>query len=118
MSRITKHLLSYRYAVQGIWLAFRYEQNMAIHLIAAFAVVVTNFSLEVKKIDWMVTLMLIGIVWSAEIFNTAIEKLADRVSKERDPLIGHAKDLAAGAVLIICIIAVICACIVYWPYFF
>ena len=52
----------------------------------------------------------------AEIFNTAIEKLADWVTKEQDPLIGQVKDLSAGAVLVICFFAVVCAVIIYLPY--
>lgn len=113
---IKKHLLSYKYAFRGVWLAFRYERNMVIHLLAAIAVVVVNYWLNVSKTEWLITLMLVGVVWMAEIFNTAVEKLADRVTKDQDPLIGHAKDLAAGAVLIVCIAAVVCAAIIYYPY--
>lgn len=113
---IKKHLLSYKYAFRGIWLAFRFEPNMVIHVIAALAVLLINYLLDIGKTEWLLTLMLIGIVWTAEIFNTAIEKLADRVTKDHDPLIGQAKDLAAGAVLVICLIAAVCAAIIYWPY--
>ena len=113
---LKKHLLSYRYALRGMWLAFRFEPNMAIHVAAALAVVLINYWLDVTKTEWLITLILIGIVWMAEIFNTAIEKLADRVTKEQDPLIGQAKDLAAGAVLVVCIVAVICGVVIYIPY--
>jgi diacylglycerol kinase len=113
---IKKHLASYQYAFRGIWLAFRHENNMIIHLAAAVVVLLVNYLLHVTTTEWLITLMLIGLAWMAEIFNTAIEKLADRVSKDRDPLIGQAKDLAAGAVLIICLMAVVCACIIYLPY--
>jgi diacylglycerol kinase len=116
MNRITKHLTSYRYSMRGIWIAFRYEHNMLVHFIAAIAVLVVNWLLKVNQAEWLITLMLIGLAWMAEIFNTAIERLADRVTKEHDPLIGQAKDLAAGAVLIICLIAVVCAVIIYLPY--
>jgi diacylglycerol kinase len=115
---IKKHLASYRFALRGIWLAFRYEQNMAIHLIAAATVVIVNYLLHISKTEWLITLMLIGVVWMAEIFNTAIEKLADRVTRDHDPMIGQVKDLAAGAVLIIGIAAAVCAGIIYWPYVF
>lgn len=115
---IKKHLASYKYALSGIWFAFRYEPNMAIHLIAAVAVLIVNYVLTISRADWLITLILIGVVWMAEIFNTAIEKLADRVTKDRDPIIGQVKDLAAGAVLVICIVAVICAFIIYYPYLF
>ncbi|MVN91119.1 diacylglycerol kinase family protein [Mucilaginibacter aquatilis] len=116
MNKVQKHIASYRFSVKGIWLAFRYENNMLFHLIAAIAVVVVNVLFTVTKTEWLITLMLIGLAWMAEIFNTAIEKLADRVTRQHDPLIGKVKDLAAGAVLIICLFAAICALIIYVPY--
>ena len=116
MNFIRKHLASYRYAVRGIGLAFRAENNMIVHLAAGVAVVAVNYLLHVTATEWLITLILVGVALSAEVFNTAIEKLADRVSREHDPLIGQAKDLAAGAVLIVCILAVICAGVIYVPY--
>jgi diacylglycerol kinase len=89
---------------------------MIFHLAAAIAVVLVNSLLRVNKTEWLVTLMLIGLAWMAEIFNTAIEKLADRVTKKQDPLIRQVKDLASGAVLVICGFAVLCAVIIYGPY--
>lgn len=77
---------------------------------------VVNSLLKVNQTEWLITLMLIGLAWTAEVFNTAIEKLADRISKEQDPLIGQAKDLASAAVLIICLFSVLCAIIIYFPY--
>jgi diacylglycerol kinase len=115
---LKKHLISYRYAMRGLWLALRYEPNMIIHLIATVAVLILNYSLKVSRTDWLISLVLIGVVLMAEIFNTALEKLADRVTLHQDQMIGQAKDLAAGAVLIIGISAVICAAIIYWPYVF
>lgn len=116
MKKIRQHLMSYKYAMRGIVAAFRYENNMIVHLAAAIAVIIVNSLLQISKTDWLITLILIGLAWMAEIFNTAIEKLADRVTTEHDPLIGKVKDLAAGAVLIICVFAVICAAIIYLPY--
>lgn len=118
MNSIRKHLASYPYAFRGIWLAFRYENNMVYHVAAAIAVVLLNYLLEVSKTDWIITLILIGLAWTSEIFNTAIEKLADRVNPEHDPLIGQVKDLSAGAVLVMCLIAAVCGVIIYWSYVF
>lgn len=118
MKRVRQHLTSYVYAVRGIVFAFRYENNMIVHLAAAIAVIAVNSVLKVTQTEWLITLMLIGLAWMAEIFNTAIEKLADRVTTEQDTLIGQVKDLASGAVLVICFFAVICAVIIYLPYVF
>jgi diacylglycerol kinase len=111
-----RHLNSYQYAIRGIRMAFRYEHNMIFHLAAAIAVMIVNSLLKINQTEWLITLILIGLAWMTEIFNTAIEKLADRVTKEQDPLIGQVKDLASGAVLIICCFAVLCAVIIYLPY--
>jgi diacylglycerol kinase len=115
---IKKHVDSYRYAFRGIWLAMQSEKNMIIHSLAALAVMIVNYVLAVTRSEWIITIMLISIVISSEIFNTAIEKLADRVTIEHDPIIGLVKDLAAGGVLVICIAAVACGAIIYWPYVF
>ncbi|HZI25318.1 MAG TPA: diacylglycerol kinase family protein [Chryseolinea sp.] len=115
-SMMKKHLESYKYAMRGILLAFQVERNMSYHLVATCAVLLVNFILKISHTEWLITLMLIGMVWTAEIFNTAIEKLADRVTQERDPIIGQVKDLAAGGVLVISVAAVICALIIYCPY--
>lgn len=116
MNRLSKHFTSYRYSIRGIVFAFRYEANMLFHLLAATAVVTMNVILKVHRNEWLITLILIGLAWMAEIFNTAIEKLCDRVTTEQDPMIGLVKDLASGAVLIICFFALVCALIIYLPY--
>ncbi len=89
---------------------------MIIHLVAALAVMVLNYILEISRLEWLITVILIGVVIAAEIFNTAIEKLADRVTTEQDDLIGRVKDLSAGAVLVVCIAAAVGGVIIYWPY--
>ena len=104
---IRKHLAGYGHGIRGIGLAFRYEPAMRFHLAASLGIILVNVLLRVSRAEWLITLMLIGLVWMAEVFNTAIEKLADRVTKDQDVLIGHVKDLASGAVSILCLFAVI-----------
>lgn len=116
MKSLRKHLRSYKFAFRGIGLAFRHENNMRYHLLAAGLVILSNILLHVSRTDWLITLVLIGICWSAEVFNTSIEKLADRVTRENDMHIGMVKDLSAAAVLIICLFAAICGVIIYLSY--
>jgi diacylglycerol kinase len=97
-------------------LAFKTENNMRFHLIAGILVIILNTWLKVNQSEWIVTLMLVGLTWAAEIFNTAIETLANRVTEQQDPLIAKTKDLASAAVLVICLVALICAVIIYLPY--
>jgi len=55
-------------------------------------------------------------VIAAEFFNTAIEFVVDLVSPEKHPLAGAAKDVAAGAVLILSIAAAIVGILIFSPY--
>jgi diacylglycerol kinase (ATP) len=50
--------------------------------------------------EWRWLFLAMALVWLAEAFNTAIEKLCDRIEPGFDPAIGRIKDVSAGAVLI------------------
>lgn len=91
---------SFTYAAEGVIALFRYENNARFHLLIAVAVCVAGIILELSYLDWLVIVMVIGGVWAAEAFNTAIEKLCDVVSPDIHPQIKAVKDLAAAGVLI------------------
>lgn len=112
---VPKTLRSFRYAFQGLYLVFRYENNARVHLLATVATVGLGFTVGLSGIEWAVVLTQIGLVWAAETFNTAIEKLVDLVSPEFNPKAGIVKDIAAGAVLVFSIIAVVVGLIIFAP---
>jgi diacylglycerol kinase len=60
-------------------------------------------------------LLVIGLVWTAEIFNTAMEVLVDMVSPEHSQGAKIIKDISAGAVLISAIISVLVGIMVFGP---
>lgn len=107
MIEVRKVLRSFRFAGQGIFDLFRYENNAKVHLLAAIAVIGVGFWLQLSALEWAIILTQIGLVWAAEAVNTAIEKLCDVVSPAHHPTIGKVKDMAAGAVLILTIMAVV-----------
>ena len=114
-SMIKQHLESYKYAMRGILLAFQVERNMSYHLVATSAVLIVNFMLKISHTEWLITLMLIGMVWTAEIFNTAIEKICDLVSPHKNVHVKFIKDLSAAAVLIASILAFLIGLIIFIP---
>ncbi|TDE18496.1 diacylglycerol kinase family protein [Dyadobacter psychrotolerans] len=112
---IRKAIRSFKYAGMGIYSLFRYENNARIHLIACILVVIAGMIVHISATEWCVVVILIGLVWSAEAMNTAIEKLADVVSPEYNPGIKDVKDLAAAGVLILAISAVIAGAVIFVP---
>lgn len=113
MVDIRKMIRSFSYALEGVVALFRYENNARFHLIAAFGVVLVGIVLGLERFEWALVAIVVGAVWAAEAFNTAIEKLCDLVSPDYHPQIKAAKDLAAAGVMITSVVAVVVGAIVF-----
>ena len=92
------------------------QPNARIHLVATLPVVASGFFWGVDRTEWCWLIIAIMSVWAAEAFNTALEFLADSVHPDQHPLVGKAKDAAAGAVLIAAIGSVAIGLLVLGPY--
>jgi diacylglycerol kinase (ATP) len=114
---IKKLIKSFGYAAKGIGALVSSEQNARVHLLATVAVIIAGVATGLNRYEWMGICAATGMVWAAEAFNTAVEKLVDLVSPERQPRAGLIKDLAAAGVLICAIIAVIVAGLIFVPHF-
>ncbi len=57
--------------------------------------------------EWLILILTMGCVLVTEAINTAIELVVDLVEPHFHPLAGLAKDVAAGAVLIVAVQAVV-----------
>lgn len=110
---LIKTIKSFRFAFHGLYLVIRFENNTRFHLVASLAVITAGFLVELSLIEWAIILTQIGLVWAAEVFNTALEKLVDLVSPEFNPKAGAIKDIAAGAVLITSGVAAIVGLLVF-----
>ena len=106
---------SFNFALRGLWYVIRTQRHFHFHLFAAFVVVLLGCALGISAQQWLSVVITIFIVFSAEAFNTAIEKLVDMVSPEYNKLAGLVKDIAAGAVLLTAIMAIVVGIIVFLP---
>lgn len=108
---------SFTYSIEGLKYSYKYEQSMLIHVIATIAVITANFVFGVKGIEWLISLMAIGMVLSAELINTAIEAVVDLVTLEIHPLAKIAKDCGSAATFVLAVMAAAIGFIIYGPYF-
>jgi len=113
---IAGRVSSFRHAGRGVLWLLRSQRNTRIHLLVALLVVIQGFVLNVARGDWLWLIAAMFLVFVAEAINTAIELLGDAVSTEYDPLVGKAKDVAAGAVLLAAIGATLIGILVFIPY--
>ena len=111
-----KRLLnSFKYASEGIKQSYKGEQNLKIHTFIAILVVVFGFFLKISYVEWLICLVLIGLVLMAEFFNTAIEYVVDLASPKIHPLAKAAKDTASAGVLMMAIISAIVGLVIFVP---
>jgi diacylglycerol kinase (ATP) len=109
-------LRSFRYAFAGIGMLLKSQHNAWIHALATVIVIGAGFCFRVAADEWCWLVLAIMAVWSAEAMNTAFEFLADAASPGFHPLVKHAKDVAAGAVLLAAIGAAVIGLLVFAPY--
>ena len=106
---------SFKYAKEGIIQSYKGEQNLKIHTFIAILVIIFGFFLKISYLEWLVCLVLIGLVLMAEFFNTAIEYVVDLASPKIHPLAKAAKDTASAGVLMMAIISAIIGLVIFVP---
>ncbi|HOT60772.1 MAG TPA: diacylglycerol kinase family protein [Candidatus Dojkabacteria bacterium] len=109
-------LKSQGYARNGVKLIFRNERNFRIDIVIAVLVVIAGFFFKISHTDWIAISLVISMVFTAEVLNSAIEALCDTVSQDFKVNIKYAKDVSAGAVLISALVSIITGLIVFLPY--
>lgn len=113
---INKRIASFRYAFKGLYTLVKTQPHARFHLLATLCVIALAYLLNVSRMEWAVLVLAIGAVWSAEALNTGLEFLADRVAPEWHELVGNAKDVAAGGVLVISISAAVAGLLIFLPH--
>lgn len=113
ISFIVKRLKSFKYAFNGLLWALKTQGNLQFHFIAIVFVIAFGAYFNLSINEWLVVAVCIGMVVSAEIFNSAIEEIVNFISPNHHQKAGLIKDLAAAAVLVTAIIAAICGLVIF-----
>lgn len=108
---------AFKYALAGFGYTFRNERNFRIEILFALGACTAGFIFHITPPEWCIVVMNIGAVLSAELFNTAIEKICNEFSREIRPGIKVIKDVSAAAVLVFAIISLVCGLIIFVPHF-
>lgn len=106
---------SFYFAFQGIKDCLFAERNMMIHFWAMLIVIACGFIFDISDGEWIICIIMFGLVISAELLNTAIEATVDICMPEINPKAKLAKDTAAGAVLVTAIAAIAVGFIIFLP---
>ncbi len=113
--RSPSFLHSLRHAANGVRLALNTQRNMRAHAAVTLLVIATGIVLPTSLGEWVAIAITIGLVWQAELINTAIEAIVDKTSPEIHPLARAAKDCAAAAVLVTALTALVVGALIFTP---
>ena len=103
------------FAIQGLKQFFTSERNGRIQAVIAAAVFLAGLLFSISMMEWLIIILFTALVLSLEMFNSALEKLCDKVNPEIDPQIKLIKDMAAGAVLWTSLLAVVAGTCIFIP---
>ncbi|MBJ8325702.1 diacylglycerol kinase family protein [Streptococcus pacificus] len=109
-------IASLEFALTGIFTAFKEERNMKKHFLSALLASLAGLFFQLSAIEWLLLLLSIFLVISFEVLNSAIENVVDLASDYHFSMLAkNAKDMAAGAVLLVSFYAVITGLVIFVP---
>jgi len=107
---------TFKNARKGLRLALKAEDCIKIHFCAATLVVIVALFLKFSIVKICILLLTIAIVIITEMINSAIEFATDAVFKNKySRMVGMAKDISAGAVMIATFTSVAIGLILFVP---
>ncbi len=110
---IQRWSIKFRHAMRGIRVGIRGQSSFLVHLLAAVLVLFFAVVLRVSLLEWCVLLLCIGSVLGAELFNSALERMAQAITDDYHEDIRDALDIASGAVLLVAVGAAMVGAIIF-----
>lgn len=110
-----KMINSFKNAFNGMIVSFKYERNMKIHISIMFLVILLGIIFKIKMVEWIISIICFALVIGGELFNTAIEITIDIAMPNFNGKAKKAKDISAGAVLVLAIASAIIGFIIFVP---
>ena len=104
---------SFSYAIRGVVYCIGNERNMRIHIAVAANILLFSLIYKLNRMEYGLLFIAVGLVLLCEMINTSIETLVNLGSPSYHNLARIAKDVAAGAVLLVAIIAIIIGVVLF-----
>ena len=116
MSFIKKRLKGLIIAISGMFFLLKNEDSIKVQSLFFLLFIFLGYYFEITKNEWIIHIILIGFILTAEALNTVAEKICDFINPKYDDRIKLIKDISAGAVSFAVISSLIVLIIIYYPY--
>lgn len=102
-------------SINGVRLSYKDEQSLWIHLIMSVIVIICGFVFRINRYEWVLSIILMGMILCAELLNTAIEACVDLTTDRIHPLAKRAKDVGSATTFMMSVLAIIGEMIIFVP---
>ncbi len=116
MSFIKKRINGLIIAISGMFFLLKNEDSIKVQSLFFLLFIFLGYYFEITKNEWIIHVILIGFILTAEALNTVAEKICDFINPKYDDRIKLIKDISAGAVSFAVISSLIVLIIIYYPY--
>jgi len=116
MSFIKKRIKGLIIAISGMFFLLKNEDSIKVQSLFFLLFIFLGYYFEITKNEWIIHIILIGFILTAEALNTVAEKICDFINPKYDDRIKLIKDISAGAVSFAVISSLIILIIIYYPY--
>ena len=116
MQFVIKRIKGIIIAISGMFFLLKNEDSIKVQSLFFLLFFFLGYYFEITKNEWIIHIILIGFILTAEALNTVAEKICDIINPDYDSRIKLIKDIAAGAVSFAVISSIIVLLIIYYPY--
>ncbi|MFH1822754.1 MAG: diacylglycerol kinase family protein [Patescibacteria group bacterium] len=116
MIKIKRLFKSFQYSFRGLIKTFKEEQNLKIQTLAAALIILLGWYFSINRFEWLVLILVIGLVILMEIINSALERATDVLKPRINGYVKEIKDIMAAAVMLASIMAAVIGLIIFIPY--
>ena len=103
------------YSIDGLLYAYKDEKSLILHAVLSFLAIFLGFVLKISINQWSVLLIVLGVILTIELLNTAIEAIVDMVTLEYHELAKITKDCGSAATFVASVIGFIIALVIFVP---
>ena len=116
MQFVIKRIKGIIIAISGMFFLLKNEDSIKVQSLFFLLFIFLGYYFEITKNEWIIHIILIGFILTAEALNTVAEKICDFINPKYDDRIKLIKDISAGAVSFAVISSLIVLIIIYFPY--
>ena len=110
-------LYNFVFSWQGLSYAYAHEKSMWIHAVLSLITIIIGLFLNLRGIEWLIIMIVLGAILSIELLNTGIESVVDMITHDFHELAKVAKDTGSAATFVATMIGVITILSIYIPKF-